>query len=230
MAWTNPLTWVVGQLVTAAQLNTHIRDNELYLFGQKVEPGVVVDYAGSAAPSGWLLCDGSAVSRTGANAALFAAIGTAWGVGDGSTTFNVPDLRGRTAIGVGTGSGLTARALAATGGAETVALSTGEMPTHNHTTTESAHNHTQNSHNHSQNAHSHDMNFGSFSTSAGATSLAIPTSGIQLAGTYAQTASNVAATATNQAASTGLTINNNGSGTAHNNMQPWAALNKIIKL
>src|SRR6185503_20590605 len=47
-----------------------------------------------AAPSGWLNCDGSAVSRT-TYANLFAAIGTTFGAGDGSTTFNVPDLRGR---------------------------------------------------------------------------------------------------------------------------------------
>lgn len=56
--------------------------------------GILVPYAGSSAPSGWLLCDGSAVSRT-TYAALFAAISTTYGVGDGSTTFNVPDLRGR---------------------------------------------------------------------------------------------------------------------------------------
>ncbi|MDI6872580.1 MAG: phage tail protein, partial [Bacillota bacterium] len=58
----------------------------------KVPPGVVVPYGGSTPPSGWLECDGAAVSRT-AYAALFAAIGTIWGAGDGSTTFNLPDLR-----------------------------------------------------------------------------------------------------------------------------------------
>lgn len=56
--------------------------------------GVVLPYAGAAAPSGWMLCYGQAVSRT-TYAALFTAIGTAYGVGDGSTTFNLPDLRGR---------------------------------------------------------------------------------------------------------------------------------------
>jgi microcystin-dependent protein len=61
-------------------------------------PGVVVAFAGSAAPNGWLICDGSAVSRT-TYAALFAAIATAYGSGDGSTTFNLPDLRGRVAVG-----------------------------------------------------------------------------------------------------------------------------------
>jgi microcystin-dependent protein len=60
--------------------------------------GAMVDFAGATAPTGWLLCDGAAVSRT-TYAGLFTAIGTAYGAGDGSTTFNVPDLRGR--IGVG---------------------------------------------------------------------------------------------------------------------------------
>ena len=57
-------------------------------------PGAIVAYAASTAPTGWLLCDGSAVSRT-TYAALFTAISTTWGIGDGSTTFNVPDLRGQ---------------------------------------------------------------------------------------------------------------------------------------
>jgi microcystin-dependent protein len=56
--------------------------------------GTIVAFGGSAAPSGWLLCDGSAVSRTDF-ADLFTTIGTRWGIGDGTTTFNVPDLRGR---------------------------------------------------------------------------------------------------------------------------------------
>lgn len=63
-----------------------------------VPVGTVLDYAGSAVPSGYLECDGSAVSRT-AYPALFASIGTTWGAGDGSTTFNIPDLRGRVAVG-----------------------------------------------------------------------------------------------------------------------------------
>jgi len=82
-----------------------------------VPPGAATMYAGAAAPAGWLLCDGTAVSRT-AYANLFNAIGTAYGTGDGSTTFNVPDLRGRVPLGVGTGTGLTNRVRAATGGAQ----------------------------------------------------------------------------------------------------------------
>lgn len=58
-----------------------------------IPPGVVFPYAGPLPPAGWLLCDGSAVSRT-TYARLFAAIGTVYGTGDGSTTFNLPELRG----------------------------------------------------------------------------------------------------------------------------------------
>jgi microcystin-dependent protein len=84
-------------------------------------PGSISAFAGSTAPTGFLLCNGAAVGRN-AYAALFAALGTTYGAGDGTTTFNLPDLRGRTAIGVGQGSGLTNRALGAAGGAETHAL------------------------------------------------------------------------------------------------------------
>ena len=58
-----------------------------------VSSGMVLPFAGSAAPTGWLECNGAAVSRT-TFSALFAAIGTLWGIGDGSTTFNLPETRG----------------------------------------------------------------------------------------------------------------------------------------
>ena len=93
--------------------------------------GVIQMFAGSTPPAGWLLCDGSAVSRT-EYATLYAAIGDTWGAGDGSTTFNLPDLRGRAPIGAGTGSGLSARALGGKVGAETVTLGTSQIPAHTH--------------------------------------------------------------------------------------------------
>ncbi len=93
--------------------------------------GSIQAYAGATVPGGWLDCDGSAVSRT-VYANLFVAIGTTWGIGDGSTTFNLPDFRGSTLIGTGTGSGLTTRSLADTGGKETHQLSVAEMPQHRH--------------------------------------------------------------------------------------------------
>ena len=93
--------------------------------------GSITMHGGSSAPTGWLLCDGTAVSRT-TYAALFTIVGTTYGTGNGSTTFNLPDIRGRAPIGAGQGSGLTNRGLAATGGAETHTLSIAEMPAHTH--------------------------------------------------------------------------------------------------
>lgn len=89
--------------------------------------GGMIPYGGATAPNGWLLCYGQAISRT-TYAGLFAAIGTAYGVGDGSTTFNLPDKRGRVSIGkdnmggspanrvTNAVSGITATTLGATGG------------------------------------------------------------------------------------------------------------------
>lgn len=102
------VTWTAGDTITADKLN---------YFG--FQSGDVKLTARITPPTGWLLCDGSAVSRT-TYSDLFTAISTAYGVGDGSTTFNVPNFLGRMVIGSGSGSGLTARARGDTGGAESV--------------------------------------------------------------------------------------------------------------
>lgn len=98
----------------------------------------------AALDGGWLWCDGSVVSRA-TYAALFLAIGTTFGAGDGSTTFSVPDMRGRHALGkdnmggsaanrvTSGGSGIAGTTLGATGGAETVALSIAQLAAHTHT-------------------------------------------------------------------------------------------------
>lgn len=92
--------------------------------------GIISPYGGSSAPSGWLICDGSAVSRT-TYAALYAILGTAYGTGDGSTTFNLPNLKGK--VPVGKDSGQTEfDAMGETGGAKTHTLITAEMPSHTH--------------------------------------------------------------------------------------------------
>jgi len=90
-----------------------------------VPAGTLLDFAGPVAPSGYLLCDGSSYSTT-TYSGLFNAISYTWG-GTGSS-FNVPDLRGRTTIGAGSGTGLTLRALATYSGEETHVLVSGETP------------------------------------------------------------------------------------------------------
>ena len=81
----------------------------MQLYDGIVPPGMLAPYAGKTAPAGGLLCDGSAVSRT-AYAALFAVIGTTYGAGNGSTTFTLPDLRGRVAAGANASNALASRA------------------------------------------------------------------------------------------------------------------------
>lgn len=102
-------------------------------------PGTIVAYAGATAPEGWLLCAGQAVSRT-VYARLFATIGTAYGAGDGATTFTLPDLRGRFPLGRDNMSGISANRVTATqadnlgqgAGAESHTLTIAEMPSHAH--------------------------------------------------------------------------------------------------
>lgn len=174
---------------------------------QAVPIGFVGDYAGSTAPSFWLLCYGQAISRT-TYATLFAAISTNFGVGDGSTTFNLPDCRGRATSGKddmgGTSAnrltnqsgGLDGDTLGATGGAETHTLTTAEMPAHTHTDTKKMQNNAAGS----DNGIFNKLLVDDTSTSSG---------GI-----------------TNQ--TTPTTSSSTGGGGAHNNVQPTIILNKII--
>lgn len=125
----------VAGSVTAAAIQQNYQPSGLAAL--LVPTGSLLQYAGANAPNGWLLCDGSAVSRT-SYSALFAAINTAFGVGDGSTTFNLPDFRGRVPLGAGAGAGLTARALATAGGQENIS----QVPPHTHSITDPGHTHT----------------------------------------------------------------------------------------
>ena len=109
-------------------------DGAKYVPGAGIPTGTVIDFAGLHAqlPAGYLVCDGAAVSRT-TYAALFAAIGVVWGVGDNSTTFNVPMLARRTTIGWGGSSQFPpATAVGSVGGTEGHPLSVAEMPSHSH--------------------------------------------------------------------------------------------------
>jgi microcystin-dependent protein len=101
--------------------------------------GAIVVWTTDSAPTGWLLCYGQAVDRT-TYASLFAIIGTTFGSGDGSTTFNIPDMRGRFPLGQddmgGSGANRVTSANADTvgssSGAETHTLAANDLPAHNH--------------------------------------------------------------------------------------------------
>ena len=154
----------VGSIELATETETLARTNST----KSVTPaslvnliptGLLSPFAGSTAPISWLLCDGLAVSRS-TYAVLFGVISTTYGVGDGSTTFNIPDLRGRSPIGVndsgldnGENGSYSTRTLAATVGAETHSLSGAELAAHTHTTAN--HNHTIAQHSHTVTSHTH---------------------------------------------------------------------------
>lgn len=102
-----------------------------------VPPGTIMVFGGETAPGGYLICDGDAVSRATYHK-LFAVISTIFGVGDGASTFNLPDLRNRKAIGSSVD-----HTLGAQGGSQEQTLTSSHIPPHNHSgTTEASGNHT----------------------------------------------------------------------------------------
>jgi microcystin-dependent protein len=179
-------------------------------------PGIISQYAGSVAPTGYLMCDGQSLSTT-AYPALFQAIGYQYG-GSGSN-FNVPNLQNR--VPVGKGSETEFDTLGEVGGSKTHTLTVNEMPSHTHI---------QDSHNHTQNSHTHGFNVDGFTTLglgyvgrsglAGGGSNSAADFNRTTTATTGATATNNATTATNQ---------NTGGGLAHNNLQPYIVLNYIIK-
>lgn len=199
---TNTQRNAMASVVTGTQVyNTTTKRLEIYngtdWVGADGRTGEVVDFAGASLPPDRLLCDGSAVSRT-TYRALFAVIGTVWGVGDGSTTFNLPDARGKASIGVGTGSGLTARALADTGGEETHILTTPETPSHNHSGT------------------------------TGSSTVPIGIGNVGDANGTLESSAGSGRHHTNTSDSHTHSIANVGGDLAHNNMQPFVTFNKCI--
>lgn len=92
--------------------------------------GTIMQYAGATAPGSWLLCQGQAVSRS-TYAPLFGVLGTRYGAGDGTSTFNLPDMRGRVPVGLDGGQ-VEFNALGKAGGAKTHTLTEAEMPAHTH--------------------------------------------------------------------------------------------------
>ena len=195
--------------------------------GDSAMVGVIQMYGSLTPPAGWMLCDGSAISRT-TYAALYALIGTAFGTGDGSTTFNLPDMRGRVGVGAGQGSGLTNRLLAATGGEEAHALSVAELASHSHT--DSGHWHTSHtvSHNHSDSGHSHPQSAvsGAGATLAGGATYLVQNINTGTGYAAISTVGDIGTTTSTNAAA----ITNTGSGTAHNTMPPFVGVCFIIKV
>ncbi|PHR69967.1 MAG: phage tail protein [Lutibacter sp.] len=98
--------------------------------GQEGFIGEVKLFAGNFAPRTWALCEGQLLAIS-SKTALFSIVGTMYG-GDGRTTFGLPDLRGRTAIGVGHGPGLSDIRIGQRGGLETKTLTTLQLPNHTH--------------------------------------------------------------------------------------------------
>lgn len=168
--------------------------------GGVVEPGTLILYAGVGTPIGYLPCDGSAVSRT-VYAALFNALGTTWGPGDGSTTFNLPDLRGRVGVGSGTGAGLSPRTLGQTFGEEEHTQTLAELASHGHGLTDPG--------------HAHDYSSGAATATLAAGATVVPTGfppGVQ--------------TSTD---TTGATVDATGSSAPFNVCQPSAVATWLIK-
>jgi microcystin-dependent protein len=155
------------------------------------------------APTGWMLCEGGAISRT-TFAALFTLIGTTYGVGDGTTTFNVPDMRGRVPAGFDT-TQTEFNARGKIGGEKTHLLTSAEMPSHTHV----------------QPAHSHNFANGGHGALTDGGAAGGAGYGVLNGAFYGfNTAQPAAATATN---------NNTGGGGAHNVLQPYLTIKYIIK-
>lgn len=192
---------------------------------QLVPVGTVQMYGGATAPSKWLLCDGSAVSRS-TYADLFSALGETFGVGNGTTTFNLPDLRDRFPVGAG-----TTYARAATGGEAQHTLTEAELPGHIHGTE---------AHSHNVPGHSHDAG----SLGVGITARGFDSSHFHLVdndnfaggggGNTTTDAKTYAATGTTGPSGTlGTTsrtpnTTSTGSGSAHENRPPYIGLNFIV--
>lgn len=180
--------------------------------------GSIMPFAGATIPAGWLACDGSAVSRT-TYSSLFAALGgisSPWGLGDGSTTFNLPDLRTRVPVGKN-GSGTFAN-LGAIGGAETMSLQEAHLAAHTHSFSATTSN--NGNHNHAPPvAVTYGGNAGNYR------SVFATNSPFWSGGDW----NNAVTTGGDHNHSVSGTTGSKGSGSAFGLLQPYAVVNYIIK-
>jgi len=208
------------------------------------ELGCIKIWTTNTAPTGWMICDGSAISRT-TYADLFAIIGTTFGVGDGSTTFNIPNVKGK--VPVGRDAAQTEfDVLGETGGAKTHALTSGETGAHTHAVgtlanaAESSHTHGISINTGGQSAdHSHQIaadldggGGGSVYTvhigGGGFSSLSDSSTGASA--DHSHNVSGISAAGSSHNHTISGSTASTGSGTAHNNLQPYIVLNYVIKV
>ena len=208
-----------------------------------VPAGSIMAWANATAPQNWLVCDGSAVARA-TYPALFAAIGTTYGLGDNATTFNLPDLRGRVPVGLSTDTEFNT--IGKTGGAKTHTLLSSEIPAHTHPNTLTDATVASSTHTHYEG----DLRavIGAVNGNPGwlgyeATTLA--PRGPTTAYSYTVYGNNYSSSALgfnhhtrvygttaapNSTSTVGITnANNTGGGGAHNNLQPYITITYIIK-
>lgn len=176
--------------------------------------GAVQMFAGVAAPLNWLMCDGTAISRT-TYAALFAVIGTNFGVGDGVNTFNVPDLRARIPRGVS-----PAYPLGTTGGADSHAIAAANLPPHTHAID---HNHPSVTSAGTDPAAGSTVTSSQEGSSTGTGAVVINTGGLQAISTHTHTVDLPNYTGTSGNGAPAL------AGTALDTRDPYQALNFIIR-
>lgn len=167
--------------------------------------GSIQMFASNSAPTNWLVCNGSAVSRS-TYSQLFSIIGSTYGNGDGGTTFNLPNLQGRAPIGSNatSGNGISTRTIGDTGGEEGHTLTVNEMPSHNHNFNDPGHVHRVEE-----------------------TKVNGTTGGLGGWGTGIDT--NTRHSVDSQNNTTGITLNAQGGGQSHNVMQPFLVVSFIIK-
>lgn len=195
--------------------------------GQPCPVGMIVGFANATPPGDWLKCDGSVVSQE-TYSLLYALITTTYNTGsEGAGNFRLPNMNGRTPIGVGSGSGLTARSLGATSGGASLTLSGAQSGKRDH-----SHSVSQTNHGHSgSDTHTHGIGYNLFGTTSDPdATVALPDGGNPL--TYNMVSQTPAWTVTGGVMS-GITITNStavAAASPHPNLQPSLVVSYIIKV